>query len=477
MPSGQPCWRQPGTSTRGLPHGGWRSTPGSPAARAARSRRWAACAGILLVVPLASCYRAEQRPPAGPSEGRQVSASPQPAPAPAPGPALPAAAPAFPPPVPEAALAADPPPVCPSVKPRVQEQVTAALEPHPASRKKQARAADDALLPERLAALGAPAAGPLLDALLRLAPERRPIAFRTLARLAHPCAVAALVPLAARGEPATARDAAETLLAIAHPAARQAVALAAARPDLPLPRPLVRGLAEQAVQHPALAAEATTLLGWLAGPAHPAAIRAAAADGLGRLEDPRIEPLFAWLVLHDPDPLVRQQAAEGLVGRLHADYLPAAVRALDDPFGPVAAGAAAALGASGLAEQALPPLLAYLGSGRKEAVDPVLQAVALLGDRTIAYRLAPLLRDRDAYLQASAAQVLARLGGAAAAAEPLLAQLCSPLSAVRRSAAAALASLEVRQALPELERMARHDPDPTVQTVAAAGAEVLRALP
>jgi HEAT repeat protein len=262
----------------------------------------------------------------------------------------------------------------------------------------------------------------------------------------------------------------------------------------------------------------------------PSALRAFAAEGLGRVGDDQALPLLI-AALHDPHPLVQWNAAhalrdlsahglvapstlafddgaafqawkQALVDRLLAELaapdpqarreaaailteldlaaaLPALVAALPDPDPQVYATLRHALvRIIGPAPErfalALPAIDALLHHADPTARVAVAALLGDLGVRDTWAGLAQLLHDADPRVRAGAAHALGRLRAPAAGAG-LQAALVDDAPAVRSAAAWALGALGDRYAVPALLQVAA-DEDPTVRR-AVVGALAALAVP
>ena len=195
-------------------------------------------------------------------------------------------------------------------------------------------------------------------------------------------------------------------------------------------------------------------------PALPEAVRLL-ADSLGDPDDDIRELAAAALSEFGPDaqialpelinattdasPIVRRRAirAIGYIGPIAADdSLHALISATEDSDDGVALQALATLGEFGpLAVPALPALMSAIWAGdvRRRALAGA--AVLRLGDAAVPY-LIPSLAHPSADVRAKAAQILGRLGSAAAPAVPHLKTLDHDADeAVRTAAAAAITTI------------------------------------
>ena len=158
--------------------------------------------------------------------------------------------------------------------------------------------------------------------------------------------------------------------------------------------------------------------------------------------DPTAEKVLPKLlaVLKDPDPALRQVAAQSLGKIARQEAVPALTEALQDPVPSVRAQAAWALGMI----------------GEKSAA----------GDHP---QLASLLFDSDAAVRQAAATALGQTGATPAALERLEKRLLEPgvSSDTKRLGAAALGAMEARYSVGFLIKLLK-DPDATVRRSAVA---------
>jgi len=367
------------------------------------------------------------------------------------------------PPDPARALEENPPPACSPVT----APVAAGLKPLLARLQSEARPEALPSLGDRLAVAARGGAAALQQALPTITtPGGRALLAEASGSAGDPCLVPLLIQLVRAEDGLPAAPAARVLAQGDHPAGWHAAALYAARSQQPDARRLAGLLGEQAAQEGDRAREIVPLLVWLALPPRAAILREAATASLARVGGPEIRARLREILEGDDDPLVRLRAAEGLATSPLPEEIPVFSRALNDVHPTVAAAAAAALGRTGRPAAARPALTGYLGSGRREAIEPVLRALAVLGDREALPAIRPLLDDRDGYLQVAAIDALVQLGGDPAALAPIRALLQSPKPSVRRRAALALGELGQREVRPLLEELGRRDPDPRVQEAA-----------
>jgi HEAT repeat protein len=262
-------------------------------------------------------------------------------------------------------------------------------------------------------------------------------------------------------------------------------------------RPILRAaMASTLVEAPERDRVSTFLGERLVDPGEDVQVRAAAADGLGRLGNPASRPALEGAA-HDPAPSVRLAARRALILAPRSTAAERSVLFTAILADVVQPGTARAEAADGLAQlgdrRALPSLLDALREPPPPAPPPVRNPVE---------GLANVMAAR-AHVPAAAARALGRLGDPAAI-PPLIVQsrspdtelriavfealvalrateavpaaraaLTDPAERVRRWAALLLRELDAREALPEL-RTALGDIDPGVRLQAALALGAMR---
>lgn len=113
-------------------------------------------------------------------------------------------------------------------------------------------------------------------------------------------------------------------------------------------------------------------------------VRETAADALARIGDPAVPALIE--TLHDPDPSIRAQAAQGLarMGPKAAPAVPELILALNDDEREVRQRAARALGQIGpSAEEAVPALIKALKDPRNKPVVEPMETEVVVPERVV----------------------------------------------------------------------------------------------
>ncbi len=139
-------------------------------------------------------------------------------------------------------------------------------------------------------------------------------------------------------------------------------------------------------------------------------VRATAAKLLGDLEDPAAVPALVDHLGRDPDPVVRQRAAEALTVLAGPQAEESLVRALQDPLARVRLAATRGVSdlAPGRALDALVQLL--LEDPEWEIRAQAARGLGRSGARELAPALEAALQDRNEFVRAAAAHALEEIG-------------------------------------------------------------------
>jgi HEAT repeat protein len=189
------------------------------------------------------------------------------------------------------------------------------------------------------------------------------------------------------------------------------------------------------------------------------AVRAAAADALGRCDDAQVPGGLEAVLEDEDDPAVRRAVLRSLSRVAGAAAVPALARALDEPDPETCVVALEALGTTGA-----PDALEHLHSALDGPPAEVLAAIQSLGElgRTEARPLIErFLTSPDLDRRRTAAR--AALAFPVAFDLPVIDALAADPDAWIRTVAVRLRASR-RDGGPTLERLAAHDPDPEVRT-------------
>jgi HEAT repeat protein len=312
-----------------------------------------------------------------------------------------------------------------------------------------------------LVKIGAPAIEPLLAKLSSSIPEQRYLIVRTLGKLRDRRAVPALIQAFETDEFHEVRaEAAQALTLLRDPRA-VAPFLQAIRADL-LEAPTYAIRALRVFPQPEVFEVLRVLLKY-GGPrrqfgVYPGVIAGETLAALGR---PGRELLFSAAA--DPNPLVRQHAASGLLALKDSRARPALLTLLQDPEAETRAFLAQELGFR-KERRAVPVLLALLADPVPDVQSNAATALGEIGNRDAV----PALIRATASSTTLAYFAVVALGnlGARKAVKPLLTVLEAPEEGLRRRAAVALGKLGDRRAAEPLLRHLREDPAEGVKAAA-----------
>jgi HEAT repeat protein len=293
---------------------------------------------------------------------------------------------------------------------------------------------------------------PVLDRLGEAEPEDQVMLLSLLPPLREPGAVAALVPLLHHSSGQVRAAAAEALARSSDPASVHALEEELGRD--PVPPEVVRAAG-------ALGMDACLALSHLLGDPEPA-VRAAAADALGRCAAPSLAGALVDALGKEADPAARRSMLRSLGRVAGSAAVPVLEHALRDRDPESRVVAIEALGATG--SQAAIPHLRRALQGEPPEMLAAIRALGDLGQDEVRELVMPFLRDSVLDTRRAAVTAVAMAGMRLDSTDvEILA--ADPDAWIRRRAVAMLAGRGA-EARAVIERIARQDPEPSVRSEA-----------